>query len=67
MLILKSNGEIVTLPTEPVRYRVFNRSVNYENQLHVIYEDRLEIYSFNDDYLLDQDSKQFGYSGRDLH
>ena len=62
IVVMKSNGESVTLAGEPVRYRVFNRSSYYENQLHVIYDDRLEIFSFNDDYFVEQTTKEFGYT-----
>ena len=55
-----SNGEVMTLPGEPLRWRVFPRSRHYENQLHVIYRDRLEIWSFNHDYFVDQRNKKLG-------
>lgn len=55
-----SNGDVKTIPGEPVRWRVFPRSKNYENQLHVVYEDRLEIWSFNQDYFVDQETKTLG-------
>jgi hypothetical protein len=34
--------------------------MNYENHLHVILDDRIEIYSFNHDYFLDQEEKNIG-------
>lgn len=55
-----SNGEVQTIPGEPVRWRVFPRSRNYENQLHIVYDDRLEIWSFNHDYFVNQDEKALG-------
>jgi hypothetical protein len=60
LVILPSAGDPITLPGEPVRWRFFPRSRLYENQLHVIYEDRLEILSFNHDYFVDQHSKVAG-------
>jgi hypothetical protein len=60
LLVLKSTGEELYLPGEPVNWRVFPRSRHYENQLHVVREDHLDIYSFNDDYLVDQKSKLAG-------
>lgn len=43
-----------------VGWRTFPRSIDYTNQLHIIFEDRLEIHSFNDDYFLSQDGKLLG-------
>ena len=43
-----------------VRWRVFPRSKHYVNHLHVILDDRIEIYSFNNDYFVDQRSKKAG-------
>lgn len=57
-------GKIVTLRGEPVNWRVFPRSKHYENQLHVIYDDRLEIWSFNHDYFIDQKLKVAGITYR---
>ena len=34
--------------------------MNYENHLHVILDDRIEIYSFNHDYFLNQEDKEIG-------
>lgn len=36
----------------------------FKNQLHVIYEDRLEILSFNHDYFVDQEAKLSGITYR---
>jgi hypothetical protein len=47
---------------EPVNWRVFRHSKFYTNQLHVIYNDRLEIFSFNQDYFEDQSNKIAGYT-----
>ncbi len=60
MVIVRSDDELLTLPGVPVNWRVFNRSKQYENQLHVIYENRLEIFSFNHDYFIDQKEKISG-------
>lgn len=60
IIVIQSNGEIVTLPGEPVNWRVFSNSKLYKNQLHIIYDDRLEIYSFFHDYFVDQSSKSSG-------
>lgn len=62
LVIFPSAGDTITLRGEPVNWRVFQRSKHYENQLHVIYEDRLEILSFNHDYLVNQKEKILGTS-----
>ena len=64
IVILPSQGRPITLPGEPVNWRVFPGSKHYKNQLHVIYEDRLEILSFNHDYFVDQKAKLSGTSYR---
>ncbi|HTV39766.1 MAG TPA: hypothetical protein VMF08_04270 [Candidatus Sulfotelmatobacter sp.] len=60
IVVVRSDDEIFMIPGLPVNWRVFNRSKQYENQLHVIYENRLEIYSFNHDYFVDQKEKCSG-------
>lgn len=60
LLIIKSDGGDILLSGEPVNWRIFPRSKYYKNQLHVVHEDHLEIYSFNHDYLIDQDEKISG-------
>ena len=60
IVVLPSDGDPVTLPGEPVNWRVFPNSRFYQNHLHVIYEDEITIYSFNHDYFVQQDVKIFG-------
>ena len=60
IVVFPSAGPSVTFEGEPINWRIFPRSKNYENQLHIIYDDRLEIFSFNHDYLVDQESKISG-------
>jgi hypothetical protein len=60
--VFPSEGSSVTFDDEPVNWRIFPRSRYYENQLHIIYDDHLEILSFNHDYLVDQNIKVFGTS-----
>lgn len=43
-----------------VNWRTFPRSIDYTNQLHLIFEDRIEIHSFNDDYFVNQEEKTLG-------
>ena len=60
LVVYPSRGEPVTIPGEPVNWRVFPRSRHYANQLHVIWEEHLEVWSFNHDYLVDQQNKLLG-------
>ncbi len=62
LLIISSLLESQLLEGEPVNWRVFPRSRNYTNQLHIVYEDALHIYSFNHDYFVDQSTKKLGIS-----
>ena len=57
---LLSNGELYSFDEPVVRWRIFPRSIRYENQLHLIGDDRLIIESFNHDYAVDQDDKIIG-------
>jgi hypothetical protein len=58
--ILESDGSITRLKGQPTTWRTFPRSKFYGNQLHVVWEDRLEVISFNADYFVDQEKKAMG-------
>lgn len=60
LLVMMSNNEKFWLPEEVTRWRIYPRSINYLNQLHVILEDRIEFYSFNHDSNVNQSSKLNG-------
>ena len=60
LLIMQSNNEFFDIKGPITRWRMFPRSVRYENQLHVVLDEKLEIYSFNSDYFIDQEEKVFG-------
>jgi hypothetical protein len=60
MAVIESDESTWVTREEVVSWRVFPRSRHYENQLHVIFDDRLEILSFNNDYFVDQTSKLSG-------
>lgn len=60
MVVVPSDGPTMTFPGEVINWRVFSKSVQYENQLHLIYDDRMEIFSFNHDYFVDQNQKWSG-------
>jgi len=61
MFVLKSDNTSFTIPGPILRWRVFPRSIFYQNHLHVIQEDRIEIFSFNHDYFVPQKEKQSGF------
>jgi len=61
LVVVRSDGEIEIIKGEPVHWRVFPRSEHYSNQLHIIYNDRIEIVSFVHDYFVDQSSKLAGF------
>ena len=62
LIVLTSDGDSHHVAGEPVSWRIFPRSRHYENHLHIIYDDRLEVLSFNHDYLIDQRKKISGIS-----
>ena len=62
LIVICSDETIVDVCGEPVSWRVFPRSRHYENHLHVIHDDHLEVLSFNHDYLVDQQTKVSGIS-----
>lgn len=61
VVVLRSDGLVDDFMGEPVHWRVFPRSNHYSNQLHIVYEDRIEIVSFVHDYFVDQTEKKFGF------
>jgi hypothetical protein len=58
--VLLNSGEIFEIPGEPVSWRIYPRSMSYLNQLHVIYEDRMDIIAFTSDYLVRPSERYFG-------
>jgi len=60
LLVVNSLLEKKYFPGEPVNWRVFSKSRNYTNQLHIIYDNSLCIYSFNHDYFVNQQTKLVG-------
>lgn len=64
IVVLSSDGKVYEFPGNDgnriVEYRTYPRSNCYTNQLHIIYENKLEIISFNHDYFEDQIKKDFG-------
>ena len=64
IVVLMSDGSSLTIPGKAVRWRTYPRSIRYENHLHIIKEDSIEIYSFNNDYFIDQRNKNYGIEYR---
>ena len=60
LMVLTSDGKTRTIEGEPVNWRVFPRSRRYENHLHVLREDGLQIFSFNQDVEQNQFDKLIG-------
>jgi hypothetical protein len=60
IVVLSSDGRTYTIVGEPINWRVYPNSHHYQNQLHVCFDDRIEIFSFNQDYFVDQQDKVFG-------
>lgn len=60
LLVALTNGQILEIKDPIVRWRVYPRSLNYENHLHVILEDRIDVYSFYHDYFIEQKNKNLG-------
>ncbi|BAU13481.1 hypothetical protein LEP3755_40200 [Leptolyngbya sp. NIES-3755] len=66
LLIIDSEIKVTWLEGEPTNWRVFPRSKYYTNQLHVIYEEYLCVFSFNHDYFVDQSKKKVGVKYREF-
>ena len=49
LVVVRSDDKVDTFPGKPFNWRVFPRSRHFTNQLHIVYDDRLEILSFNHD------------------
>jgi hypothetical protein len=62
IMVLRSDGFSEVFNGTPIHWRVFPRSEHYSNQLHIVYEDALEIISFTHDYFVDQGKKMFGFA-----
>jgi len=61
IVVLRSDQKIDVFDGEAVHWRVFPRSENYSNQLHIVYEDRIQIISFMHDYFVEQSTKLTGF------
>lgn len=64
LMVMRSDDAVDIFDGELVHWRIFPRSEHYSNQLHLLYEDRIEIISFVHDYFVDQLSKLYGFTRR---
>jgi hypothetical protein len=62
LLVIDSLSQSHFIQNEPVNWRVFPKSINYINHLHIIYEDYMDIYIFTHDYFVNQKDKKLGIS-----
>jgi len=60
LFVMLTTGELLSIDGEPTNWRVFPRSRNYLNHLHIVYRDRLEVWAFTHDYFVDQGAKLAG-------
>ena len=60
LIVLGSDSQNVHLYGPVTRWRVFPRSISYENHLHVIRDSCIDVLAFFHDWFLDQDEKPAG-------
>jgi hypothetical protein len=61
--VLLSNDKIYSIPfpkNDLINWRCFPDSTGYTNQLHLVFSDHIDIYSFNQDFLVNQWDKKLG-------
>lgn len=66
LIVIQSDGEVFSLNAPVTRWRIYPRSINYQNHLHVLLDDCMHVYSFNHDWLQNQWAKQMGSEYIDL-
>lgn len=60
LAVLQADGHTTNIAGPITRWRVYPRSIRYENHLHIILDDCLLILAFTSDYFADQEEKVFG-------
>ncbi len=60
IIVIKSDETTLEIAGEPARVKTFPRSKRYENHLHIMRDDALEIRSVNSDFEINQFEKRFG-------
>ena len=69
LVFLSDNNKLVLADNDEeefITWRIFPRSKRYINQIHVVYDNRIEIISVNSDYFVNQKKKFYGSSVHDL-
>ena len=64
LIVVASDETQATINGPVTRWRTYPRSINYENHLHVIFDDHLRVFAFYKDYFVDQQEKRFGFEYR---
>lgn len=64
--VIQTDGQSLTINQPVTRWRIYPRSINYENQLHVLLDNKMEIYAFNHDYFIPQYNKLLGLDYREI-
>jgi len=62
LLVINSQMEQKWFPNEPVNWHVFPNSQDYLNQMHIVYDEHIEVHSFLHDYYINQETKTVGIS-----
>jgi len=62
IIVLRSDGGVESFKGDIVHWRIFPRSEHYNNQLHIIFEEHIQIVSFVHDYFVNQDEKLAGFT-----
>lgn len=62
IIVLRSDGVVESFKGDIVHWRIFPRSEHYNNQLHIIFEEHIQIVSFVHDYFVNQDEKLAGFT-----
>lgn len=65
LTVILTDNKVLNINEPVTRWRIYPRSINYENQLHVLLDKEMRIYSFNHDYFLSQVDKVLGINYRD--
>ena len=60
LYILKSDNEVFIEKGEVTQWKIYPKSKYYQNHLHIIKDDYIDIFSFNHDFFIDQEKKRFG-------
>lgn len=63
--VILTDNSVLDINQPVTKWRIYPRSLNYENQLHVLLEDEMRVYAFNHDYFISQIDKVLGIEYKD--